>query len=426
MSVVTILKGKEKWPEIYNFLKESSPSLEDFEEIGVKSNIEIAQIVDEVELSKSESTRIDYYSEYLFALSLCRRLDQYKDYSAKSLMWSFEYVKSQVQYSDFIRKKAEELETLLYSYINGVDIDFSVLVYASHFSDTVEKAGLLYTGATNHETNQNIEAALELEISQNVIDILHMMVEMFEKTFTENDLIHSTSIVIYHPHFDPWGHYLGGASADLYIDGYIYELKSGKREKHRWIDIGQVYAYYLLNQLCEQNKVDFEEDSLLSQFNLDYNKVEGIALYYSRTGVLKRCPVKLLNESRGKKDELILRNIIATQVNYGQNIYYQSKLRTYADVILRTRYFQIRSGKRQLVHYESEKEYPHQRGERIYLLEEGWGTIERITRADGQLYALVSMENGKHLRFSINKVETISVNDPELLEKVGKLNLLPE
>ena len=106
MSVVTILKGKEKWPEIYNFLKESSASLEDFEEIGVKSNIEIAQIVDEVELSKSESTRIGYYSEFLFALSLCRRLDQYKDYSAKSLMWSFEYVKSQVQYSDFIRKKA--------------------------------------------------------------------------------------------------------------------------------------------------------------------------------------------------------------------------------------------------------------------------------------------------------------------------------
>ena len=283
MSVVTILKGKEKWPEIYNFLKESSPSLEDFEEIGVKSNIEIAQIVDEVELSKSESTRIGYYSEFLFALSLCRRLDQYKDYSAKSLMWSFEYVKSQVQYSDFIRKKAEELETLLYSYINGVDIDFSVLVYASHFSDTVEKAGLLYTGATNHETNQNIEAALELEISQNVIDILHMMVEMFEKTFTENDLIH-----------DPWGHYLGGASADLYIDGYIYELKSGKREKHRWIDIGQVYAYYLLNQLCEQNKVDFEEDSLLSQFNLGDNKVDGIALYYSRTGVLKKMPCEAI------------------------------------------------------------------------------------------------------------------------------------
>ena len=76
--------------------------------------------------------------------------------------------------------------------------------------------------------------------------------------------------------------------------------------------------------------------------------------------------------------------------------------------------------------YENEKEYPYHRGERIYLLKEGWGTIERIIRADGELYALVSMENGKHLRFSISKVETISVNDPELLEKVGNLNLLPE
>ena len=162
------------------------------------------------------------------------------------------------------------------------------------------------------------------------------------------------------------------------------------------------------------------------QSNLDYNKVEGIALYYSRTGVLKRCPVKLLNELRGKKDELIFRKIIATQINYGRKIFYQSKMRMFADSILRTRYSQIRSGKIQLAHYENEKEYPYHRGERIYLLNEGWGTIERITRADGELYALVSMENGKHLRFSINKVETISANDPELLERVGKLNLLPE
>ena len=427
MSVASILKEKKQWPEIYNFLKESSPYLEDFRVLGENnSQSENVRILDEIELSKSESTLIGNYSEFLFALVLCRRLVQHKERSFKTLCWSFEAVRSRNYYSEFIKETAETLETLLYSYVSGAEIDFSSLVNASRFSDVIEKEGLLYAGVTGFETNQRIEAVLCEEVSERIIDVLHVLVAIFEKTFTENNLIRSDSVVIYHPWFEPWGQYLGGASADLYIDGYIYELKSGKREKNKWIDIGQIYAYYLLSQLCEQEREETEKSNSISQFNLGKNKVEGIALYYSRTGIVKECPIKIFNTLRKRNDESVFRGIIAKKVNAERMEQYESRMSFFADRLLRTRYSQTQSGKRAIKYFHTEKEYPYSQGERVFLPKEGWGTIQRIVQVDRELCALVSMENGKHLRFSINKVETISMNDPELLNLVGKLELLPE
>lgn len=427
MSVASILKEKKQWPDIYNFLKESSPYLDDFSVLGESNRqSENVRILEEIELSSSESTQIGNYSEFLFALVLCRRLVQNKERSFKTLCWSFEVVHSRNYYSEYIREKAEKLKALLYSYVSGAEIDFPSLVNASRFSDVIEKEGLLYAGVTEFETNQRIEAVLREELSEHIIDVLRVLVAVFEKTFIENNLIHSDSIVIYHPWFEPWGQYLGGATADLYIDGYIYELKSGKREKNKWIDIGQIYAYYLLSQLCEQDEEDAKENNFMSLFNLSKNEVEGIAIYYSRTGIVKKCPIKVFNTLRRRNDESVFRGIIAKKVNAERMEQYERRMSFFAERLLRTRYSQIQSGKREIKHFYTEKEYPYSQGERVFLPKEGWGTIQRIVQVDGELCALISMENGKHIKFSINKVETISMNDPELLNLVGKLELLPE
>ena len=64
MSVVTILKGKEKWPEIYNFLKESSPSLEDFEEIGKLINGAENYFIQSYRHASEEASASDIFSAY--------------------------------------------------------------------------------------------------------------------------------------------------------------------------------------------------------------------------------------------------------------------------------------------------------------------------------------------------------------------------
>jgi len=418
MSVATILR-KNDWPEIKAFLKESSPDILDFWDIGTADEMDdYEKCIGEEKLSISESTRIGEYSEFLFGLSLCRNIERHKDKALSSLLRTIELVcMRKMRCSERIIHKALEIKGMLTSYVNGTETAFSSLVYASHFSSTIDTSA--YIGVPN------LEDILFEEVPLRIQNVLSAMVAIFEKIFVVSGLIKPDSVVLYHPTFEPWGTYLGGAEADLYIDGCLYEIKSGKREKNRWTDIGQVYAYYLLNKICESTKEETTGCDLSKQFNIGCT-VNEIALYYSRTGVLKNCPIEILNYYRKKKDEDVLRSIIATKVNKGLKERYEKELNFCANMILRRRYGEIQSGKREINQHRKELERPFAVGERIYLPREGWGNIMQIFQSEKGLAAIVSMDNGNEWKIAFEKVEVLCIDDSELVSLVPKPCYLPE
>lgn len=75
----------------------------------------------------------------------------------------------------------------------------------------------------------NIEYILTCE--QEIVKDLHNLVKVFEQKFVINGLITNESKVVYNPAFGMASMLCGGADADIYIDGTLYDFKSTKKNR---------------------------------------------------------------------------------------------------------------------------------------------------------------------------------------------------
>lgn len=123
---------------------------------------------------------------------------------------------------------------------------------------------------------ENINELTNLDMEQ-YNDLAHMC-DIFFKNFLDSGLITPNSDVVYNPTFGKAGHLVGGADADIYIDGALYDFKSTKTNAYKWQDFGQIISYYLLNELTYQ-----KDDGA----TLQKKKINRIALYKSRFGEIE-------------------------------------------------------------------------------------------------------------------------------------------
>ena len=102
------------------------------------------------------------------------------------------------------------------------------------------------------------------------------MLEVFQTKFINSGIITPESIVVYNPTFGDASYFCGGADADIYIDGTLYDFKCTKREGYVWKDVSQILGYYLLDCISKDSK-DREND-------LDKYEIRRIAFYKARFG----------------------------------------------------------------------------------------------------------------------------------------------
>ena len=107
---------------------------------------------------------------------------------------------------------------------------------------------------------------------------LAQMCNTFFKNFFDLGLITPNSDVVCNPTFGKVGYLVGGADADIYIDGVLYDFKSTKANAYKWQDFGQIISYYLLNELTDQKDAGA---------TLRKKKINRIALYKSRFGEIE-------------------------------------------------------------------------------------------------------------------------------------------
>lgn len=102
---------------------------------------------------------------------------------------------------------------------------------------------------------------------------------VFFSVFVDGHVVTPDSDVVFNPVFGPWSLKCGGADADIYIDGILYDFKCTKTMYKDWTEIGQLFGYYLLQRLCIEDKLDQKQKWL-------QKPIKAIAIYKGRFGVI--------------------------------------------------------------------------------------------------------------------------------------------
>lgn len=178
-----------------------------------------------------------------------------------------------------LEERFEECKELVERYFTGKKQTYEQLISASIFFadlDRVVRSGSIVT-------SQQAEDFLKV-VEEIVIDV-QQLCTFFDEVFIKGKIIRSDSIVIFHPTFNQFSKACGGADADIYIDGILYDFKTSKKLGYNWSEVAQIYGYYLLDCLCKNSCL---------YGDLGTNKVNKIAFYRARYGVIESYDVNMI------------------------------------------------------------------------------------------------------------------------------------
>lgn len=121
------------------------------------------------------------------------------------------------------------------------------------------------------------------DIDEEIISEVKQLYDVFIKDFM--NIVYADSLVIFNPKFGELSSLLiGGADADIYIDGTLYDFKVKKDNGYKWQDVAQLVGYYMLSLITVIFK---EEDSELSRY-----PISRLAFYKGRKGEIEYIEVK--------------------------------------------------------------------------------------------------------------------------------------
>lgn len=175
-------------------------------------------------------------------------------------------------------------------YFRLPEVDHSILIepccYFARLEHIYRSGGVL--------PKDGYEVLLKNE-SQEVYSDLKQLCDVFFETFISNGIVHDGSRVVFNPSFCKASALLGGADADIYIDGVLYDFKTTKESGYHWQDVAQIYVYYLLhylNVVTGENSYAAPDDA--NKGHMIDGDIEKIALYKARFGVIESLDVPLI------------------------------------------------------------------------------------------------------------------------------------
>lgn len=133
-------------------------------------------------------------------------------------------------------------------------------------------------------------------------DLKNLMV-VFEENFI-NKVVKKDSLVKFNPDFGACSYAIGGADADIYIDGTLYDFKCTKSLGYKAIDARQIIGYYVLDVICKKRK------SLNLSKTLMNNEINRVALYSARVGEIYYFDVAHINSEKLRKVILEVEDIL--------------------------------------------------------------------------------------------------------------------
>lgn len=138
----------------------------------------------------------------------------------------------------------------------------------------------------------DIKKSLLEDTDMEIINDLKNLGVLFENRFIASGLIEKESEIILNPIFGIGSLSVGGADADIFIDGNLYDFKVSKKSGYNWTECAQILGYYLLNSI----------DIRCGGFGMGRNKygesydIEKISFYRARTGEIETLSISALDQ----------------------------------------------------------------------------------------------------------------------------------
>ena len=117
-----------------------------------------------------------------------------------------------------------------------------------------------------------------------IVDLSRLM-EIFEETFMTSGILKKKSKVLFNPNFGVVSEMVGGADGDIYIDGTLYDFKTGKHNRLVKNESLQMAGYYLLGEF------DTALDPTTYGFHGSHMNIKRVAFYRARYGEIEYCDI---------------------------------------------------------------------------------------------------------------------------------------
>lgn len=274
MSLTTLINGEFK-----DFFKEAIPSKKEFKTFSGKSAFskEYVQYAEYKLKNPYNSTIVGTAFDYLARWTIAKNINGMKEDSYSKLI-----AEHGLKYCERAAKRDKKCNSIQKKYDDGIKNVERFVNESSNETDII-KIAIFFAKLENIWRSRiprfciDIEKLLEVE--KEVFDDLVVLVEVFQTKFIDSGIVTPDSIVVYNPTFGDASYFCGGADADIYIDGTLYDFKCTKKERYVWKDVAQILGYYLLDCISKDHK-DQEND-------LDKYEIRRIAFYKARFGEIE-------------------------------------------------------------------------------------------------------------------------------------------
>ena len=170
-------------------------------------------------------------------------------------------------------------EFVKHSYINFEEL----LPYALYLA----KLEIIYRSGMRP---QDIKGSLLGKEENEILEDLKQLCVVFIEHFMITKVIKSESNVVFNPHFGIASMICGGADADIFIDGTLYDFKTSKKPGYSWIEIAQIFGYYFLNKIAANLKDDKAE--------LNGYTINKLAIYKARYGEIEFIDISTMESEK--------------------------------------------------------------------------------------------------------------------------------
>lgn len=176
-------------------------------------------------------------------------------------------------------------------FINNEKSDFDALLYFAGYLaslESVSRSGL---------PPLDIEKSLIDDTDIEIINDLRILCNVFENKFINSGILKKNSLVIFNPKFGIASMCCGGADADIFIDGTLYDFKCTKNRRYKWDECAQIVGYFLLNIIdirCGGKGMGLGTGF---EFSIEEYGISRLAFYRSRFGEIEYIDVASLDEN---------------------------------------------------------------------------------------------------------------------------------
>lgn len=295
MSITSLLNGKEeKDIQFQEILRSVTPKKSEFytlsgdDPFSKDYKILAPNNLTNVYYSSVVGTAFDYIARFIVARKI--KVGKESSYSSLVAERGLTYLKMSQNEELFkiIEKKYYDSIAKIINYVNGKSNTNEIMKISCFLArlEHIARSRMMPVEIENLKNNEEKE----------VINDLNNIVGVFLDKFMP--LVNENSEVFFNPHFGRTSTLCGGADADIFIDGVLYEFKTNKNVGYNWKEVAQVISYFYLKEIEEEENF---YDSLFIE-----SEIIKLSFYRARFGQFENIDISKLRDSKFSKtkDEL--------------------------------------------------------------------------------------------------------------------------